>query len=69
MTLRVRALSLTAAHLGLELRGALRAGLEHVGVHGGDHVVRDARGRLFGVDLVTRSVAMFVGVPPQVEPW
>jgi hypothetical protein len=67
--IRIQAFFLLARAHKREVRGMLRDGYRYLGVHGGDHVIRDPQGRQFGVDLVVGSVRMFVGVPPKATPW
>lgn len=69
MNARVRAFGLLAKHRKVELRDMLSLGYRHIGTTGGDHVIRDPEGRLFGVDLVARQVKLFVGYPPRVSKW
>jgi len=64
---KVRALGVLATHCGVELRDVLSLGWRHLGVAGGNHVIRDEAGRLWGVDLVLDRVTMYVGLAPRIE--
>lgn len=44
-------------------------GLTYLGTNGGDHIIRDYDKRVFRVDLVTRKVALCVGIAPRVKRW
>jgi len=66
MNLKVRAVKVLANQLDLELRDTLKTGVRHLGLSGGDHVLRDGYGRVWLVDLVLETCTLCVGLAPKV---
>jgi len=61
LTIKVRALMVA--------RKAGYHGLSYQGVSGGNHVFKDAEGRLVGVDLVVEQTCLYVGIAPRITPY
>jgi hypothetical protein len=63
---RARAYLLVAKYIGATVGETRHLGLRYLGMSGGDHIIRDRDGCLYGADLVIGHVVLYVGHPPKI---